>query len=171
VDSRDVKNEKAIVMFTFSDYTDTLEGKIFIPQVQKNELLGLLSPGQFIKVYGNVCYDNFSKDIGLTRIKTIESIPDFRIKREDLHAEKRVELHCHTKMSDSDGVSDVCDIIDQAIRFGHKALAITDHGVVQSFTMAAHSKALAKHPDFKILYGCEGYLVDDSKEIVTDSKG
>lgn len=171
VDSRDVKNEKAIVMFTFSDYTDTLEGKIFIPQVQKNELLGLLSPGQFIKVYGNVCYDNFSKDIGLTRIKTIESIPDFRIKREDLHGEKRVELHCHTKMSDSDGVSDVCDIIDQAIHFGHKALAITDHGVVQSFTMAAHSKALSKHPDFKLLYGCEGYLVDDSKDIVTDSKG
>ena len=171
VDSRDVKNEKAIVMFTFSDYTDTLEGKIFIPQAQKNELLGLLVPGNFIKVFGNICYDNFSKDIGLTRIKTIESIPDFRIKREDLHAEKRVELHCHTKMSDSDGVSDVCDIIDQAVRFGHKALAITDHGVVQSFTMAAHSKALAKHPDFKILYGCEGYLVDDSKEIVTDSKG
>ena len=171
VDSRDVKNEKAIVMFTFSDYTDTLEGKIFIPQVQKNELLGLLSPGSFIKVAGNVCYDNFSKDIGLTRIKTIESIPDFRIKREDLHAEKRVELHCHTKMSDSDGVSDVCDIIDQAVRFGHKALAITDHGVVQSFTMAAHSKALSKHPDFKLLYGCEGYLVDDSKEIVTNSKG
>ena len=171
VDSRDIKNEKAIVMFNLSDYTDTLQCKIFIPQVQKGELLGLLGPGTFIKVSGTVSFDTFSKDISLSHIKTIESIPDFRVKREDLHGEKRVELHCHTKMSDSDGVSDVCDIIDQAIRFGHKALAITDHGVVQSFTAAAHCKSLSKNPDFKILYGCEGYLVDDSKDIVTDSKG
>ncbi len=171
IESRDVRNNKTIIAFNISDFTDTLGCKIFIPTPQAPELMELLGKGSFVKVKGTVSYDDFSKDICCSRIRTIESIPDFREKRHDLSSEKRVELHCHTKMSDSDGVSDIEDILAQAINFGHKALAITDHGVVQSFTSAAHSKVLSKDPEFKILYGCEGYLVDDTKQIVTNSKG
>ena len=87
----------------------------------------------------------------------------------DNSVKKRVELHCHTKMSDIDGVTDVKDIIKRAKKWGHKAIAITDHGCVQSFPDANH--ALDKDDTFKIIYGVEGYLVDDLKEIVTDGKG
>ncbi|MDE6984016.1 MAG: PHP domain-containing protein, partial [Lachnospiraceae bacterium] len=84
-------------------------------------------------------------------------------------ARKRVELHCHTKMSDMDGVSDVKDLIKRAKKWGHKALAITDHGCVQAFPDANH--ALDHGDEFKVIYGVEGYLVDDLKEIVTNDKG
>jgi DNA polymerase-3 subunit alpha (Gram-positive type) len=87
----------------------------------------------------------------------------------DNSAEKRVELHCHTKMSDMDGVSDVKDIVKRAIKWGHKAIAITDHGDVQAFPEANH--ALPSDSDFKVIYGVEAYLVDDLKGIVTESRG
>lgn len=96
-------------------------------------------------------------------------IPDFTTARMDNSTRKRVELHCHTKMSDMDGVSDVKDIIKRAKKWGHKALAITDHGCVQAFPDANH--ALDHGDDFKVIYGVEGYLVDDLKEIVTNDKG
>jgi DNA polymerase-3 subunit alpha (Gram-positive type) len=106
----------------------------------------------------------------------------------DTAAHKRVELHCHTKMSDMDGVSEAKDIVKCAYKWGHPAIAITDHGVVQSFTDANHvwddlwkeekgkrQAAGDEHPDkqdfFKVLYGVEAYLVDDLKEIVTGDKG
>ena len=83
--------------------------------------------------------------------------------------DKRVELHCHTKMSDMDGVSDVKDIIKRAAGWGHQAIAITDHGAVQAFPDADHT-VHDLDTDFKVIYGCEIYLVDDTKGIVTDSK-
>ncbi len=87
----------------------------------------------------------------------------------DYSPAKRVELHCHTKMSDMDGVSDVKDIIKRAIKWGHKAIAITDHGNVQSFPDANH--AVPKDSDFKVIYGVEAYLVDDLKSFVENAKG
>lgn len=106
----------------------------------------------------------------------------------DHSVRKRVELHCHTKMSDMDGVSEVKDIVKRAYQWGHPAIAITDHGVVQSFPDANHllddlwkaekekrKAAGDENPDrndfFKVIYGCEAYLVDDLKEIVTGDKG
>jgi len=90
---------------------------------------------------------------------------DFTTIREDTCDEKRVELHAHTKMSDMDGVTDVGALVKRAIKWGHKAVAITDHGVVQAFPDAEH----AIEGDFKVIYGLEAYLVDDLKEIVSNS--
>ncbi len=81
---------------------------------------------------------------------------------------KRVELHCHTKMSDMDGVSEVKDMVKRAKQWGMPALAVTDHGCVQAFPDANH--ALDKGDTFKVLYGVEGYLVDDMKEMVVNSR-
>ena len=88
--------------------------------------------------------------------------------RMDTSVEKRVELHCHTKMSDMDGVSDVKDIVKRAMKWGHKAIAITDHGDVQAFPDANHT--VPSDSDFKVIYGVEAYLVDDLKGMVTDSQ-
>ena len=83
---------------------------------------------------------------------------------------KRVELHCHTKMSDMDGVSDVKSIIKRAKEWGMEALAVTDHGCVQAFTEASHALDKGRYR-LRCLYGVEGYLVDDMKDLVENPKG
>ena len=127
-----------------------------------------LKKGNFIKIKGVTTMDKFDHEIGLSFLAGMKKIPDFTTPRLDNSMEKRVELHCHTKMSDMDGVSDVKDIIKRAKAWGHKAIAITDHGAVQAFTDAYHS--VSPEDDFKVIYGVEAYLVDDLKEIITNSK-
>ena len=91
-------------------------------------------------------------------------------RREDLSPVKRVELHCHTKMSDMDGVSEVKSIVKRAHDWGHPAIAITDHGVAQSFPDANHYiETLDKDDPFKVIYGVEGYVVDDLTEIAVNA--
>ena len=99
--------------------------------------------------------------------RIIKKIPDFTEKRMDLSPVKRVELHAHTTMSDMDSVADCKKMLKTAMSWGHKAMAITDHGVVQAFTDANHC---VEGTDFKPIYGVEGYLVDDLKPIVFDSE-
>ncbi|MCR5452727.1 MAG: PolC-type DNA polymerase III [Lachnospiraceae bacterium] len=163
VECRPIRNEKTIVTVEITDFTDTVAFKIFMRNEKLDYLLGKLKTGDFIKVLGDVKIDDFDHEMTINPVKFITSISDFRPKREDLSVEKRVELHCHTKMSDMDGVSDVTDIIKKAKAWGHKAIAITDHGVVQSFPEADHM--VGDDPDFKVIYGCEIYLVDDTKKI------
>ncbi|MEE0376662.1 MAG: PolC-type DNA polymerase III, partial [Lachnospiraceae bacterium] len=136
---------------------------------QLPELLAELKAGAFVKVKGVTVNDTFDRELTIATVIGLKKIPDFTTIRMDNSVKKRVELHCHTKMSDMDGVTDVKDIIKRAKKWGHKAIAITDHGCVQSFPDANH--ALDKDDTFKIIYGVEGYLVDDLKEIVTDGKG
>ena len=190
---RDLRNEKALVIFAVTDDTDTIQAKIFILQSQKKELEGEIKPGKFIKLKGRVMMDNWEHELTFQSISGIVRTTDFREKRYDNSPEKRVELHCHTKMSDMDGVSDVRRLVKRAYQWGMPAIAITDHGVVQAFPDANHEmedidgayrkKYAAEHPDatkdelkkvsapFKVIYGMEGYLVDDMKGIATDSRG
>ncbi len=158
---------KSILMFNITDETDTIQIKIFVRREQKAELVPNLAPGNFIKVHGMVAMDNYSHEIAISSVRGMMKIPDFTEKRMDLAAEKRVELHCHTKMSDMDAVSNASDIIKQAMAWGHKAIAITDHGAVQAFPEAFHT--VGSGSDFKVIYGIEAYLVDDEKTIVKDS--
>ena len=153
--------QKALVLFTITDLTDSIECKLFIKAEKAAELEEGLNQAGFIQLKGILQFDTYNRELVMSSIRGIKEASDFFPKREDRSPVKRVELHCHTKMSDMDGVSDVKDIIAQAIRFGHKALAITDHGVVQAFTEGFH--ALPKGTDFKLLYGVEGYLVDDTE--------
>ena len=168
-DMRELRNgEKTIVKIVITDFTDTIAAKIFVKNEQRDELMEHLKKGNFIKIKGVTTMDKFDHEIGLSFLAGMKKIPDFTTPRLDNSMEKRVELHCHTKMSDMDGVSDVKDIIKRAKAWGHKAIAITDHGAVQAFTDAYHS--VSPEDDFKIIYGVEAYLVDDLKEIVTNSK-
>ena len=169
LEQREIRNEKTIVSFEITDFTDTIKVKMFVHNEQLQELLGELKAGAFVKVKGVTVNDTFDRELTIATVIGLKKIPDFTTIRMDNSVKKRVELHCHTKMSDMDGVTDVKDIIKRAKKWGHKAIAITDHGCVQSFPDANH--ALDKDDTFKIIYGVEGYLVDDLKEIVTDGKG
>lgn len=167
VETREIRNEKTIVIFSITDFTDTMVVKLFSNNDQLKELLDGIKPGGFVRLKGMASIDKFDSDLTIASIVGIKKIPDFTTTRMDTAPEKRVELHCHTKMSDMDGVSDVKDIVKRAMKWGHKAIAITDHGDVQAFTEANH--VVEGSDNFKILYGVEAYLVDDLKDIVTNS--
>ncbi|MDO4521870.1 MAG: PolC-type DNA polymerase III [Eubacteriales bacterium] len=191
VDKREIRNEKTIFIMEITDFTDTIVVKMFLHNEQVPELEGNLKKGAFVRLKGVTTIDRFDSQLTIGSVAGIKKSTDFRAGRKDTAPEKRVELHCHTKMSDMDGVSDAKDIVKLAYKWGHPAIAITDHGVVQSFPEANHviedidrayrDKYKEAHPDvtkeelksihdpFKVIYGMEAYLVDDLKEIVTNS--
>ncbi|MGN0263113.1 MAG: PolC-type DNA polymerase III [Oliverpabstia sp.] len=193
VEAREIRNEKTIYMFNITDFTDTISVKIFLHNEQVGEISGAVKKGAFLKLKGVTTIDKFDHEITLGSLAGIKKIANFTTSRLDNSPEKRVELHCHTKMSDMDGVTDASVLVKRAYQWGHPAIAITDHGVVQSFPEANHAyddivsdyrKTYQKeHPDvtkdelkqvyppFKVIYGMEAYLVDDTKGMVTNSKG
>ena len=169
LETREIRNEKTIVIMSVTDFTDSIVLKIFTRNDQLTELLDAgLKKGAFLKIKGVTTIDKFDSELTIGSIVGMKKIPDFTSTRMDTSPEKRVELHCHTKMSDMDGVSEVRDIIKRAQKWGHKAIAITDHGDVQSFPDANH--AVSPEDDFKVIYGVEAYLVDDLKDVIVNSK-
>lgn len=181
---RETKSEFTILSFCVTDFTDTIKVKMFL----KNENVELVKEkivkGLYIKLKGRTEYDTYENELVINSPSGIKLIPDFTTSRYDTSLKKRVELHCHTKMSDMDGVSETSDIVKRAYQWGHPAIAITDHGVVQAFPDANHVwddlwreekarriEAGDENPNkqdfFKIIYGTEAYLVDDLQEIVT----
>ena len=178
IEQREIRGEKTIVSTVITDFTDSIVVKFFMQNDKLDELFANVKVGAFIKVSGPARYDKFDNDISISSVYGAIKINDFTVKRVDTSPEKRVELHCHTKLSDMDGVADVKDLIKRAKDWGHTSLAITDHGVVQGFTEAWHAlqklegKFSFKEPfDFKMIYGVEAYLVDDLKKVVTNSAG
>ena len=179
VETREIRNEKTIIIMSVTDFTDSIVLKIFTRNEDRDELLGNLKKGAFLKIKGVTTIDKFDSELTIGSIVGIKKIADFTTTRMDTSPEKRVELHCHTKMSDMDGVSYAKDIIKQAISWGHKAIAITDHGVVQAFTEAYHTmqdlefkyNKKGEKLDFKVIYGVEAYLVDDTRKIVINPAG
>lgn len=187
-DQREIRNEKTIVFFDLTDFTDTMTIKIFTRNDQLPELMGEIKKGAFVKLKGMAVIDKFDGELTIGSIAGIKKIKNFTTSRMDHSAKKRVELHCHTKMSDMDGVSEAKAIVKRAYSWGHPAIAITDHGVVQSFPDANHvwedlwkeekakrKEAGEENPDkndfFKVIYGVEAYIVDDLNEIATNEKG
>ena len=181
--SRNIKNDKTIVKFSLTDLTDSIYCKVFVPTQLSDELMGSLKVGSWIKVKGAAIFDTFEKEVSIQSVQGIMSIPAVEKKREDNAEKKRVELHCHTKMSDMDGVSECKDLVKRAYAWGMPAIAITDHGNVQAFPDANHVReALLSSENkkrkeeglppvdpqkfFKVIYGVECYLVDDLKKSV-----
>ena len=193
LETRDIRNEKSILIFEVTDFTDTIIMKMFARTAQVPEILEGIQKGRFYKIKGVTTIDKYDSQLTIGSIVGMKKIPDFRPVRMDNSPEKRVELHCHTKMSDMDGVSDVEDIVKRAYAWGQPAIAITDHGVVQSFPAANHTldsiddayrkQYQKEHPDvskdelkklvspFKIIYGVEAYLLDDLRKPVENPQG
>ena len=169
-DTREIRNEKTIIMFAVTDFTDTITVKMFARNEQLPEILGELKKGVFVKIKGITTIDKFDGELTIGSVTGIKKIGDFTVARKDLSPAKRVELHCHTKMSDMDGVSEVKDIVKRAHDWGHPAIAITDHGVAQAFPDANHYiETLAPDDPFKVIYGVEGYVVDDLTDIAVNA--
>ena len=165
-DPREIRNEKTIVMFAVTDFTDTIMVKMFVRNDQLPDIVSEIKPGAFLKIKGITTIDKFDHELTIASVAGVKKIPSFVTKRKDTAPEKRVELHCHTKMSDMDGVSDTKAIVKQAHSWGHPAIAITDHGVVQAFPDANHYiEDIDKEDPFKVIYGVEAYLVDDLTDI------
>ena len=179
---RPIRGERTIVSFDFTDFTDTITAKLFMRDDQLSEVTEYVKEKAFIKLKGVVAMDTYDHDLCISSIMGIKKCADFTVARMDTSAYKRVELHCHTKMSDMDGVSEAKDIVKRAYKWGHPAIAITDHGVSQAFPDANHvwedlwrdeakkrKENGDENPDkqdfFKVIYGCEIYLVDDTNEI------
>ncbi len=181
IDTNETRTGKFIVKMNITDFTDSITVKIFLPnEAVKDDFLALVKKGTFISVLGSALYDDFDGEVEITRVGGIKVIDSFsKSVREDNAVEKRVELHCHTKMSDMDAVTDPEDIVQRAYDWGHKAIAITDHGVVLGFPDAnkQYNKIVDKckknneECDFKVIYGVEAYLVDDIKGMIVNPKG
>ena len=172
LETREIRNEKTIVMFAITDFTDTIMVKMFTRNEQLPEILAGIKKGAFLKIKGVTTIDKFDGELTIGSVVGIRKISDFTTTRKDTNPEKRVELHCHTKMSDMDGVSEAQALVARAHDWGHQAIAITDHGVVQAFPDANHYvERLDKEDPFKIIYGVEAYLVDDLTEIAVNEQG
>ena len=176
VEAREIRGGKTILIFPITDFTDTIMVKMFLLNEQVPSVTEHVKKKAFLKLRGVTTIDRYDGELTIGSIRGIRKIADFTARRMDHSPEKRVELHCHTKMSDMDGVTDAKALVKRAYEWGHKALAITDHGVVQAFPEANHcfdkfGGCVPKDADFKVLYGMEAYLVDDLKGIVTDDRG
>ncbi len=169
LEARELRSGKTILVFDVTDFTDTVTVKMFLKEEQKDEVLGFVKKGAALRVRGMLDIDKFDNEMVVSSVTGIRRGQVEVNKRMDTCEEKRVELHCHTKMSDMDGVAEVKDLLNRAKEWGMTALAITDHGCVQGFTEAYH--VVGDKDPFKVIYGVEGYLVDDLKEVVVCSKG
>ncbi len=165
VETMETKTGKIILTFYITDFTGSIIVKCFLKPQEKEEVLDNIKKGLYCKVRGEAVYDSYAREVVLMGRDILKMK---KIERMDGAEEKRVELHCHTTMSAMDGVTPVSKIIERAAKWGHSAVAITDHGVVQAFPDA---QSAAKKNKIKVLYGVEGYLVDDGVPLALNEKG
>ncbi len=169
VDSRENRDgTKTRYSISITDLTGSLILSLWMDKqkdADKIAALDGLKPGANVVVSGRYDYDEFAKG-NLLRPRSLSVVA--RYERQDLAAEKRVELHLHTKMSSMDGVSEAKDLVKRAAAWGHKAIAITDHGVVQAYPDVMNTAADLKKAGkpIKILYGMEAYYVNDMVPVV-----
>ncbi|MBR1591990.1 MAG: PolC-type DNA polymerase III [Ruminococcus sp.] len=155
-ETKETKNNHTVMTFNITDYSGSLMIKLFIKGSDENEIKSLsrIKKGSTVLIQGKVDYDTYARDIVIAP-NSIISVK--RIPKKDNYPEKRVELHCHTNMSAMDAVTDPVTLISRAKEWGHQAMAITDHGCVQAFPDCMYNMP----EDFKVIYGCEAYVVND----------
>ncbi len=168
VEHKELKKRNAwVINFDMTDNTGAVRINRFMESGEAKSILDSVKVGSVLRVQGKLVQNNFDNE---TVLKPYAILPGTMEKRQDLaEGEKRVELHLHTAMSNMDALTSTKDAIKQAAAWGHKAIAITDHGCCQSFTDALHvveawgggPKVAGTDEVIKILYGCEGYYVND----------
>ncbi|SDI94512.1 PolC-type DNA polymerase III [Natribacillus halophilus] len=161
VETRELRSGRVLLTCKLTDYTDSLLVKMFSRDKEDIPLLNAVQKGMWLTARGSIQNDTFVRDLvmianditQISKAERMDEAPD---------NDKRIELHAHTTMSQMDGVASASEMVEKAADWGHEAVAITDHGVVQAFPEAY---AAAKKKDIKLLYGMEAYLVDDGVPI------
>ena len=166
------KTGKFLLSFDVYDGTNSITCKCFVTPEQKKPVSKRLYPGAGVKIGGKAGFDNFAHEVTLLANTIVEGEPLKKVKREDNAEVKRVELHMHTNMSQMDAITPAQSLINKAIKWGWKSIAITDHGVVQSFPEAHHLlQDLGDAANgIKVIYGVEAYIVNDKSEVMTNVK-
>ena len=160
LDAKTTKNDNKMVSILVTDKKTSIAVKAFVLPEKWDDIQEHFPVGSGIKVKGKAQWDTFENSVTVMA----SSMEKKEIERRmDTYPEKRVELHCHTQYSAMDGLNDTKSLVKTAESWGHKAIAITDHAVVQAFPEAAGARK-----NIKILYGCEGYLLDDEGLIAED---
>ena len=163
VQHRELKKRNAwVICFDVTDYTGSVRVNQFMEADKAKPILENVQVGMWVRIQGKMTFDRYDNEM----VMQPNSIQKLKApKREDTAPEKRVELHLHTTMSSMDALTDTAAAVKQAAAWGHKAIAITDHGCAQSFPDAMKAagkvKVAGTDENIKILYGCEGYYVND----------
>ena len=166
------KSNFKIITLKITDETDSIACKVFCNEDEEyGRLCKALKVGTWLKIRGYTKIDNFSKDELVLNARDIMPVDHVEEEITDEETEKRVELHAHTMMSQMDGVADEVKLVKQAMKWGHKAIAITDHNGVQAFPhvynlVRDYNKGKEEKEQFKALYGTELVMVDDNVDIV-----
>ncbi len=157
---RELKSGRSLLTFRITDYTDSISVKIFSRDKEDLTMMQAIKEGMWVKVRGRVQFDQFARELAMEANDVNELKPK---QRADTATEKRIELHLHTPMSTMDAITPVKKLINQAAKWGHPAIAITDHAGVQSFPEAFSAGQKA---GIKVIYGLEANIVDDGVPIV-----
>ncbi|HSQ33855.1 MAG TPA: PolC-type DNA polymerase III, partial [Peptostreptococcaceae bacterium] len=152
-----------LLIASVTDYSSSINCKLFLNDRNRDNVLSQVQKGSYLKIKGDVLHDNYSKELTMT-ISGIKK--EIKIEKIDTFDEKRVELHAHTQMSSMDAICSAKKLVERAAKWGHKAIAITDHGIVQAFPDAMDA---GKKFGIKILYGVEGYFADDEVSIIKNA--
>lgn len=169
-EDRTLKSGKTLFSFDVYDGTSTITCKAFLNKETAKKQMKRIQNAKGVKVAGTAQMDTFSNELTVMANTVIETEGLEKVTRQDNAEVKRVELHMHTQMSQMDAMTSAKDLIKRAMKWGMKSIAITDHGVVQSFP-EAHKMLGYDNPDMKILYGVEAYLAPDKNAVVTNAKG
>lgn len=169
MEDRELKGGKILLSLSIYDGTSTMTCKAFLTKDNSKKVIGKIKGAKGIKLAGKAGMDTFSNEVTIMANTIVVSNGIKREVRMDNSEVKRVELHMHTQMSQMDAVTPVTELIKRAMKWGMKSIAITDHGVVQSFP-DAHKMLGFDNPDMKVIYGVEAYLVPDKSSVVTNSK-
>ncbi len=157
IDVKDIpKVQRSIITFYMNDETGSAAYRFSVPMAEADNMKGFIKKSKALMVRGIVTKDRFTQEISIS-VRSMEKRP-VPIRPDNAEI-KRVELHAHSKSSAMDAVVTASDLVNRAIAWGHKAVALTDHGCVQAFPEAMHAKE-GSDSDIKIIYGVEGYLID-----------
>ena len=170
IEAKELKSGKTLISFALYDGSSSMTCKAFIKPGEDGEVLARLKNAKGVKLSGNASNSKFSGEIEFVANTIVETVGIKKAKRQDNSEVKRVELHMHTQMSQMDAMTSASDLIKRAMSWGMKSIAITDHGVVQSFP-EAHKLLGRDNPNMKVIYGVEAYLAPDKKSAVTNLKG
>ena len=166
---KELKTGNFLLMINVFDGTSTITCKSFLNPDEKDKVLERLGKVPRVTVAGDAQFDPYAKEVIIMARNVLEASAKSENTRQDNSEVKRVELHMHTQMSQMDGVTPVEDLINRARSWGMKAIAVTDHGVVQSFPKANHVVE-DNNGDIKVIYGVEAYLVPDGQTVVYGGK-